>query len=109
MPGRDKLTASVIALGPTERNPMAADTDSVIQTLKAILAAKVAGDLDADEISDEEPLMDGGLNLDSIGIVELIGLVETEFDFQFQDSDLRTATFENVTTLADVISSRLNG
>jgi acyl carrier protein len=109
MPGRDKLATAAIALGPMERTHMAADTDSVRHTLKAILAAKLAGDLAADAISDEEPLMEGGLNLDSIGIVELIGLVETEFNFQFQDSDLRTATFENVTTLADVISSRLNG
>jgi len=88
---------------------MRTDVDTVIQALKEVLATKLTRDRAAAEISDDEPLMEGGLNLDSIGIVELIGLVESEFKFQFADADLRTATFESVRTLADVISGRLDG
>jgi acyl carrier protein len=84
------------------------DIDTVIHTLKALLAARLAADRTADAIGDDELLMEGGLNLDSIGIVELIGLVESEFDFSFQDEDLRTTTFESVKALANVISTHLN-
>jgi len=84
------------------------DTNTVIQTLKTLLATKLPSNRAAETIDDDEPLMEGGLNLDSIGIVELIGLVESEFAFQFDDTDLRTATFENVRSLADVIANRLN-
>jgi acyl carrier protein len=84
------------------------DVDTIIDRLKRVLATNLARTRAAEEIGDDEPLMGGGLNLDSIGIVELVELVETEFKFQFDDADLRTATFESVRTLAGAIAGRLD-
>lgn len=82
--------------------------DTVTQKLKSILVAELRSDLTAEQIADEEPLMADGLDLDSIGIVTLIEVVETSFDFQFEDADLRTATFDSVSTLAQAISKRID-
>jgi len=81
--------------------------DTLLPALKTILAEDLSLNLSADQIGDQVALMDGGLNLDSIVIIELIGIVEAKFKFQFQDADLRTATFENLRTLAEVISRRV--
>lgn len=82
------------------------NTDAVILTLKSILSDEPSLDLSLDQIDDNAPLMDGGLGLDSIGILEIIGLVEKTFNFQFQDEDLRISIFKSLRTLADAILER---
>jgi acyl carrier protein len=83
------------------------DNDDIIQTLRATLTEQLVLTMSPDQITDDTPLMDGGLNLDSMGIVEVIGLVESTFDMQFDETDFRVDTFENLRTLADVISRRV--
>lgn len=87
---------------------MAENADSIIPTLKAILAEDLNLNLDKARIDEHVPLLEDGLGLDSIVLVELIGVVESKFGFQFQDSDLRTASFKNLRTLAETISKRIN-
>lgn len=86
---------------------MAESADSIISTLKAILAEDLNLNLDKTRIDEHVPLLEDGLGLDSIVLVELIGVVESKFGFQFQDSDLRTASFKNLRTLAETISKRI--
>lgn len=86
---------------------MAGNQDIVVQRLKKILAEDLNLSVDIDQIADDAALTDGGLNLDSIVIVELIALIETRFNFQFEDADLRTSTFANLKALAAVIAKRI--
>jgi acyl carrier protein len=88
---------------------MSTSIDTIVSSLKAVLANELNLNLTPDQIDDHAPLTDGGLNLDSIVIIELIGLVEAKFNFEFQDADLRTATFANVNALAEVVAKRISG
>jgi len=78
----------------------------VVSIVKAMLVDDMDLGLDAANIDASTPLFEDGLDLDSIVIVELISLVEQRFGFEFQDSDLRMAMFENLAALAKVIQER---
>jgi acyl carrier protein len=71
-----------------------------------MLADEMDLGLVAHQIDENVPLLEDGLGLDSIVIVELIASVERRFDFEFQDADLRTSSFESLTALAGVIRRR---
>ncbi len=86
-----------------------ASVDSIMPALKSVLALELGLNLDPEQIADDAVLVDGGLNLDSIVLVELIGILEARFGFVFQDADLRMATFASVETLASTIVRRLSG
>jgi acyl carrier protein len=83
------------------------DTETIIGKLKAILTEDMDLGLDSEKIDPDTPLFDGGLDLDSIVIVELIGAVEEKFGFQFEDADLRTSSFQDLASLAEVVQKRL--
>jgi acyl carrier protein len=53
------------------------------------------------------PLVDGGLELDSVALVELIAALEERLEFQFHDTDLRTQSFRTLGSLAAVVAARL--
>lgn len=72
-----------------------------IDKLKAILAHDL--NLKKEDISDTVPLLEDGLALDSVVLIELIDRAETEFDFQLGDENLRSDLFKNLTTLAEFI------
>lgn len=60
--------------------------------------------LAAEDIEDTTPLFEEGLGLDSFAIVDLIGLIETRFGFEFSDTDLRPEAFKDVITLARIVA-----
>ena len=76
----------------------------IIERLKSTLT-KLDIRLPADRIEETTSLFDGGLGLDSFAIVELIGLVEQSFAFEFAESDLRPESFTDVITLGRVIAN----
>ena len=80
----------------------------IVETLKQILADEMDLGLVRDQIDATVPLLEEGLGLDSIVIVELIASVEERFDFEFQDSDLREANFESLEALATVVAQRIH-
>lgn len=82
------------------------DRSHIIATLKTILAEEMDLGLAADDIDASVPLLDDGLGLDSIVIVELIASVEERFEFEFEDTDLREANFQSLDALASVIELR---
>ena len=45
----------------------------------------------------------------AIGLVELISLAEEKFQFQFEEEDLTTSTFDSVSSLAETIAKRKGG
>ena len=53
------------------------------------------------------PLAEGGLDLDSVALLELIASLEERLEFQFDESDLRTSSFRTVGSLSAVVAARL--
>lgn len=80
--------------------------DEVLIRLKRILADDLELGLTPDTIDETASLLEGGLGLDSVNLLELIASVEQRFDLQFEDADLRLATFANLRSLANVIRKR---
>jgi acyl carrier protein len=75
---------------------------AVWQAILALPARRAAPALDP-----ELPLVEGGLELDSVALLELIGALEEQLEFQFQESDLRTSSFRTVGSLSAVVAARL--
>jgi acyl carrier protein len=85
---------------------MTFDKHNHLDVLKAILAEELKLDLDTFDVSGGTALTDGGLDLDSVKLMELITAVEERFGFRFDDEDLRPATFESLDALAQAIEKR---
>lgn len=83
----------------------AQSTREVARQLKTILVKDLGLSLKEEEITDDVPLLEGGLALDSVVIAELIARIEDEFGIRFEDQNLRLELFENLMTLAEFVSS----
>jgi acyl carrier protein len=70
----------------------------------------VAGNLDVnvryEDIHPDAPLLEEGLGLDSLAIVELITLIEDKYGFEFGEDDLNMDAFANLRSLARVVAAR---
>lgn len=83
-------------------------TEDVIAKLKKLIAEELDVNLKEDELDENLPFFEGGLGIDSIAIVELISLVEDNFNIQFTDSDLVPDSFSSLKKLAEVIAAKIN-
>ena len=55
-----------------------------------------------------EPLLKNGL-IDSLGVLDVVTFVETEFDISVSDEDLLPENFGSVQSLAAFVQSKVNG
>lgn len=78
-------------------------TDDIIVQLRRLIATRLDVNLKEADISADVSLMEDGLRLDSLAIVELITLIEDTFHIQFGEDDLTMDTFASLRTLAEVI------
>jgi acyl carrier protein len=53
------------------------------------------------------PLLEGGVGLTSVQLLELISTLEQDLNFQFEEEDLRMRTFGSVETLAEAVMARI--
>lgn len=87
----------------------ALDIEEIRQTLKVKLIEQLSlEDITPEEIADDMPLFGEGLGLDSLDAVEIIVLLQRNFDVQVKDAQESRAIFENVNTLADYIVQQKN-
>ena len=82
------------------------DVDQILSSLKQILVHDLNVGLEIDDI-DPDASLEQDLKIDSVALVELIGAIESRFEFSFQDADLVTASFANLRVLAGVIATRV--
>ncbi len=80
--------------------------ENIINNLKEIISNKLDVSIKINEIDDNIPLFEDGLGLDSIAIVNLIVLIEAEFNFKFQDEEITMSLFQDLNTLASFIEER---
>jgi acyl carrier protein len=79
---------------------------NILDRLKHLVADELDLNIGFKQIDSDMPLLDGGLKLDSLAIVELISLSEETFGIEFGEDDLNMHAFASLRTLADVIGAR---
>jgi acyl carrier protein len=65
-------------------------------------------DIQPAEIDDEQPLFEEGLGLDSLDAVELVMLIQKNFDVQMADMDEGKVAFQSINALAKFINDKQN-
>jgi acyl carrier protein len=61
------------------------------------------------EVSDDTPLADGGLCLDSLALTDLIGDIQTELGVIFEEEDISPETLGTVALLLEFLARRSEG
>jgi acyl carrier protein len=89
-----------------QQAPNPTEVPAIVDRLKTILAEDLDIHVSKSEIRDDVSLMEDGLALDSVVLIELITHIETQFGFQLGDENLRTELFDNLTTLAEFIAAQ---
>jgi acyl carrier protein len=59
-------------------------------------------------ISDNEALLGNGI-LDSLGILEVVGFLERQFQIAIADDDLVPAHFQSISTITAFVKEKQNG
>ena len=59
-------------------------------------------------VGDEDPLLKNSL-IDSLGILEVVAFLETEFGFTVSDEDLLPENFGSVGSLSSFVQQKTNG
>lgn len=80
--------------------------ETIIEQLKTIIADQLDANIKRAEITPDVSLLEDGLGLDSIMIVELVSLIEENFGFQFEEDELDLSILTDLQTLATFIASK---
>jgi acyl carrier protein len=80
------------------------NVEGIVDRLRYLVAEKMDLSIRLEEIDPDAELMDGGLMLDSLALVKLIGLSEREFQIEFGEDDLLMESFASLRALAGVIA-----
>lgn len=80
----------------------------VIEDLKTIIVEKLDVNIDISEITEEVSLIEGGIGLDSIAIVNLIVCIEDTYDMQFSEDEITMDMFQNLKNLSNCVVQKLS-
>lgn len=81
--------------------------ETTIDQLKHIIAEQLDVNIQLADIDADTPLFEEGLGLDSIAIMAFITLIEENFGFQFGEDELNMEPFQNLRTLGQFVSTKL--
>ena len=82
--------------------------EGIVDRLRHLVGENLDLSLKPEEIDPDVQLIDGGLKLDSLSLVRLIGLSEREFGIEFDEDELRMESFASLRALAGVIAAHRN-
>lgn len=71
---------------------------------KTLIAGLVLEDIDPSEITDDDPLFNEGLGLDSVDAIELVVILDNEYGIKFDDMDAARAVFTSIQVLTNHIN-----
>lgn len=77
--------------------------DDVVERLCALVADDLDVNLRREDINPDVPLLEGGLGLDSLAIIDLVSATEASFGIEFSEDELVMETFANLRALAGVV------
>lgn len=81
--------------------------DKITKIIKEELIKELELELAVDEILDEDFLLAGGYNLDSIKIIEMVVSLEEIFDIYFDDDELSIETFRTIKNIAKIVNKKI--
>jgi acyl carrier protein len=76
----------------------------IVGTIEGIILEELELPHGFGALGPDTPLFDGGLRLDSFGVVELISALETRFNIEFQEADFQEEHFQNIKTLSGLVA-----
>jgi len=82
--------------------------NEITQQLKKIIANDLDVNVNQENLVDNVSLLEGGIGLDSIAVMELISILEQTFGFTFSDDDLNMEAFQTLTTLSEFVSQKVS-
>ena len=86
------------------------DRNELIQQLKEQIIKQLnLADKKPEDIKDDDPLFVEGLGLDSIDALELIVLLQQEYNIKLKNAEEGQSIFRSVTTMADYILEQQAG
>lgn len=74
------------------------------ELIRAHFIEKIGGDRDLMP-DDDANLVDEGI-LDSFGLAELVAVIQTTFEIEVPDADIKLETFCSITKIADYIAAK---
>jgi acyl carrier protein len=82
--------------------------ETIRTTLKELIIRSLRiDDLRPDQITDEQPLLEGALVVDSLDVLQLVLDIEKTFDVRLVTGVLDRGAWKNVSTLAEAIDDAL--
>ena len=81
--------------------------NAVHQRVKEVIVRALDIDIPPDEIGTCVSLMEDGLGLDSVSILEIITGLEEEFEISITDEDISDDLLATVNTVIDYVEKRL--
>lgn len=81
-------------------------TQSTTDDLLALISRELK--IDASTFNADTPIFEGGLELDSFAVVDLVTRIENHFGIQLSDDDFRPENFADFKTLGGVVEGYVN-
>ena len=76
--------------------------------LRTLILEEVRPDRSPDELSDDYPLIRGGV-ADSLGLYHILVLLEDEFGVRVADEDVTTENFSSIASIAQLVERTKQG
>lgn len=80
--------------------------NEITEQLKSLIANDLDLNLDINDISEEMSLLEDGIGLDSMAVMEFISLIEEKFNVEFTDEELSMEPFQNLASLSQCIQEK---
>lgn len=82
--------------------------EDIAGSIKEFIRRELQFDESTEErLSNETPLLEGGV-IDSLGLMQLVGFLENEFDIEIDDADIRVDHFRSVGDIVRMVE-RISG
>ncbi len=85
---------------------MPAMNETLLAEIKQLITNDLRVNLREEEIAVDVSLMEDGLGLDSIAIMEFISLLEARFGFRLQEEELNMDAFANLQSVAALVEAK---
>lgn len=79
-----------------------------LNEIKTLIIEKLDDNISLEDIHDTESLLEDGLGLDSISLINLIVALESHFNIKFSEEDMLLENFSNLKSLSIIIEEKKN-
>ena len=83
------------------------ERNELVQRVKEIIVKVLNLDIQPAEIADDELLLGGGLEVDSLAVLQIVDELEVVFSVTARDEEVTADLFRSVATLTDFVERKL--